>query len=261
MLTNKTALVTGASRGIGAAIAKSLAKEGAFVIINYNGSKERANAVAAEITADGGKAAVYGCNVSDYSACEKMAKDIMETYGHLDILVNNAGFGLFGNLWETDLQEELELLDVNIRALHILTKLFVKEFRRRNSGILLNVASSAGFLTGPLMASYYASKNYVVRLSLALAEELRRAGSSVSVSVLCPGPVDTNFNNRAGVSFHVQALDSKTVARYAIDGALHGKTILVPGLLMKLSLFGARLVPQKLLAAVTYHIQEQKQKP
>ena len=160
-----------------------------------------------------------------------------------------------------DLQEELELLDVNIRALHILTKLFVKEFRRRNSGILLNVASSAGFLTGPLMASYYASKNYVVRLSLALAEELRRAGSSVSVSVLCPGPVDTNFNNRAGVSFHVQALDSKTVARYAIDGALHGKTILVPGLLMKLSLFGARLVPQKLLAAVTYHIQEQKQKP
>ena len=91
MLTNKTALVTGASRGIGAAIAKSLAKEGAFVIINYNGSKERANAVAAEITADGGKAAVYGCNVSDYSACEKMAKDIMETYGHLDILVNNAG--------------------------------------------------------------------------------------------------------------------------------------------------------------------------
>lgn len=111
------------------------------------------------------------------------------------------------------------------------------------------------------MASYYASKNYVVRLSLALAEELRRAGSSVSVSVLCPGPVDTNFNNRAGVSFHVQALDSKTVARYAIDGALHGKTILVPGLLMKLSLFGARLVPQKLLAAVTYHIQEQKQKP
>ena len=91
MLTNKTALVTGASRGIGAAIAKSLAKEGAFVIINYNGSKERADAVAAEITADGGKAAVYGCNVSDYSACEKMAKDIMETYGHLDILVNNAG--------------------------------------------------------------------------------------------------------------------------------------------------------------------------
>ena len=115
----------------------------------------------------------------------------------VDLLVNNAGFGLFGNLWETDLQEELELLDVNIRALHILTKLFVKEFRRRNSGILLNVASSAGFLTGPLMASYYASKNYVVRLSLALAEELRRAGSSVSVSVLCPGPVDTNFNNRS----------------------------------------------------------------
>ena len=91
MLTNKTALVTGASRGIGAAIAKSLAKEGAFVIINYNGSKERADAVAAEILADGGKAAVYGCNVSDYSACEKMAKDIIENYGHLDILVNNAG--------------------------------------------------------------------------------------------------------------------------------------------------------------------------
>ena len=116
MLTNKTALVTGASRGIGAAIAKSIAKEGAFVIINYNGSKERADAVASEITADGGKAAVYGCNVSDYSACEKMAKDIMETYGHLDILVNNAGISHIGLLIDMTDNEWDRLLASNLSS-------------------------------------------------------------------------------------------------------------------------------------------------
>ena len=116
MLTNKTALVTGASRGIGAAIAKSLAKEGAFVIINYNGSKERANAVAAEITADGGKAAVYGCNVSDYSACEKMAKDIMETYGHLDILVNNAGITKDGLMMRMSEAQWDAVIAVNLKS-------------------------------------------------------------------------------------------------------------------------------------------------
>lgn len=102
-----------------------------------------------------------------------------------------------GEFDKTDIYDELDMLNVNIRAMHILTKLFLRDFKRRNYGIILNVASSAGFMTGPLMSSYYASKNYVLRLSMAIYEELRRSRSNVKISVFCPGPVDTNFNNRA----------------------------------------------------------------
>ncbi|MGN0590852.1 SDR family NAD(P)-dependent oxidoreductase [Ruminococcus sp.] len=176
----------------------------------------------------------------------------------VDLLVNNAGYGLFGPFDQIDLENELNMLNVNIRALHILTKLFLRDFKQRNRGRILNVASSAGFLTGPLLSSYYASKNYVVRLTLAIHEELRRANSKVTVSLLCPGPVDTNFNNRAGVQFSMPPASPERVARYGIDGALKGKLILIPELRVRLGVFGSRFVPHKLLSAITYEIQKKK---
>ena len=152
----------------------------------------------------------------------------------------------------------MDLLAVNVRALHILTKLFLKKFQAQKHGRILNVASSVGFLTGPLLSSYYASKNYVVRLSLAIAEELRRQHSPVTMSILCPGPVDTNFNARAGVSFSVPPMSSQQVAAYALEKTMEGKLLIVPGVGMKLALFGARFVPHTWLSAITYEVQKKK---
>ncbi len=176
----------------------------------------------------------------------------------IDLLVNNAGFGVFGAFSETSLEQELAMLDVNIRAVHILTKLFLRDFERQGRGHILNVASSAGFLSGPLMAAYYASKSYVIRLTLAIREELRQRSSPVTVSVLCPGPVDTDFGDRAGVRFSAKPADAAYVARYGIEQALSGRTIIVPTLTMKLALFGAKLCPELPLTAAAYHIQKRK---
>ena len=176
------------------------------------------------------------------------------------MLVNNAGYGIFGKFDETDLNDEIDMINVNITALHILTKLFLRDFKKRNSGKILNVASSAGFLTGPLLSSYYASKNYVVRLSLAVAEELRRDHSKVTITILCPGPVDTNFNNRAGVSFSMKPISAEYAAEYAVEKTLSGKLLAIPGLSVKAGVFASRFVPNRLLSSVVYHIQKSKEK-
>ena len=191
MLTNKTALVTGASRGIGAAIAKSLAKEGAFVIINYNGSKERANAVAAEITADGGKAAVYGCNVSDYSACEKMAKDIMETYGHLDILVNNAGITRDDLLMKMSEEAFDAVIATNLKGTFNTIRHFSRYLLKQRSGTIINLSSVSGILGNAGQANYAASKAGIIGLTKTMARELASRG--ITVNGIAPGFVDTEM--------------------------------------------------------------------
>ena len=178
----------------------------------------------------------------------------------IDMLINNAGYGIFGRFDETDIEDELNMLNVNITALHILTKLFLRDFKKKNRGIILNVASSAGFMTGPLLSSYYASKNYVVRLSLAIAQELKKTKSKVRISIFCPGPVDTNFNNRAGVVFSVKPISADFAAKYAIDNALSGRTVIIPTFKMKLGVLGAKLAPEKILSSVTYTIQKKKLK-
>ena len=127
----------------------------------------------------------------------------------LEIVINNAGFGVCGPFASTDLERDLEMIRLNVVAVHILTKLFLHDFRMRNRGYILNVASSAGFMAGPLMASYYATKNYVLRLTQAIREELRHEGSAVVVSALCPGPVKTEFNEVANVRFSVPSMDAK----------------------------------------------------
>ena len=178
---------------------------------------------------------------------------------NIDLLINNAGFGLFGDYEDVDLLKELEMIDVNVKAVHILTRMFLKDMDKRGSGRIINVASSAGLLKGgPLMSTYYATKSYVVSFSLAIYEELRRKNSNVKISVLCPGPVDTNFNNVAGVKFNIKSLTAEYVAKYAVKNFLKGKFNIVPGFMIKCAKFMSKITPDFIVAKICYHMQERK---
>ena len=152
------------------------------------------------------------------------------------------------------------MIDVNIKSVHILTRMFLKDMVKKNKGYILNVASSAGLLRGgPLMSTYYATKSYVTSFTLAISEELRRNKSNVKIGVLCPGPVKTNFNNVAGVKFNMSSLSSRYVARYAIDKFLReGKTIIIPGFKVRFGLFFSRFLSIKSLVRITYKFQRRK---
>ena len=172
--------------------------------------------------------------------------------------MNGAGFGLYGKFAETDLDRELEMIDVNIKAVHILTKLFLRDFMQKNEGRILNIASSAGFLPGPLLSTYYATKNYVVRLSEAIYEELREAGSPVTISCLCPGPVETEFNQVAGANSAAKGISCEQVAKQAVEQTLAGKLLIFPGKMVRLGAAASRLVPDKPLLRIVRSFQEKK---
>lgn len=246
------ALITGASSGIGRDMARYLSNLGYDLVIvarRENLLEELKNELKTNVE-------IEVVDVSQKENCE----GLYERHKDIDLLVNNAGFGVFGDFTETDLDKEISLIDTNIKAMHILTKLYVKNMKDRNSGKILNVASIAGFMTGPLMSAYYASKNYVVELSSAINKELKKDGSKVRISILCPGPVNTNFNNVAGVRFAVKALSSEYVAKYAIDKTLKGKEIIIPGVFIKI-LYGLnKLSPRAISTEVTYHSQKAKKK-
>lgn len=195
-------------------------------------------------------------DVSKQENCQKLFEENKD----IDILINNAGFGEFGAFDETDLNKELSMIDTNIKALHTLTKLYLTEMKKRNRGYILNVASIAGFMSGPLMATYYATKNYVVSLSKAIDKELKKDKSNVKISVLCPGPVNTNFDNVANVRFSLKGLSSEYVAKYAIDQMLKNKMVIIPGKMMKFIYLGNKLSPSCLSLEIAYHSQKRKQK-
>jgi len=150
------------------------------------------------------------------------------------------------------------MINTNIVAYHTLTKLYLQDMKEKNSGIILNVASIAGFMPGPLMATYYATKNYVVRLSEAIREELRKQHSNVQISILCPGPVNTNFNKVADVQFALKGLSSEYVAKYAIEKMLKGKFYIIPGLKIKLAKIGCKIAPTNFVAKISYKMQRKK---
>lgn len=246
------ALVTGASSGIGWEMALYLSQLG-FELIITGRNKNRLLELKKMMNT---KTSVVVLDLADDNAPQKLYDFCKDK--DIDLLVNNAGFGLFGEFDKISAERDEELIKVNVLALNTLTKLFLADFKERNSGHILNIASSAGFVPGPMMASYYASKSYVINLSLAVNEELRRAGSNVKISVLCPGPVDTNFNHRAGVNFSFKPADCRKVARYAVDRAMSGQLIIIPTLKMKAAIKLSRFVPESILSAVTYKIQERK---
>ena len=173
-------------------------------------------------------------------------------------MVNNAGFGDCGEFTQTDLQKELDMIDTNIRAYHILTKLYLQDMVAKNHGKILNVASIAGFMPGPLMATYYATKSYVVRLSEAIRQELYQARSKVQISILCPGPVDTHFNVTANVLFKIREANSQEIAEYAVKKLLKGKFYIVPKIEIKIAKFGAKILPDTCLSQINYNVQKRK---
>lgn len=249
------ALITGASSGIGRDIARVLAGMG-YGLVLVARSRDPLEALQRELSVP---CEIHVLDLSDIETCYRLYDTISP--GGLDILVNNAGFGHFGAFLETDLKIELNLIDLNIRAVHILTKLFLQDFAARDRGMIMNVASMAGFTAGPLMSSYYASKNYVLRLTQAIQEELRQSRRNVHVCALCPGPVKTGFNRRAGASDTADGLSSAAVARYAVRQMLRGRTVIIPGLGMKILRFLMRLVPDRLILAVAYSVQRLKGRP
>ena len=246
------ALVTGASSGIGKHIAYYLASQNIDLILVARSKKEM------EHIKKSVKVNVKILTL-DLLKEENVYKLYEETKSdNIDILINNAGFGLFGIFAETDLNRELEMIDLNIKAYHILTKLFLCDFIKKDAGYILNVCSSAGFMAGPRLSTYYATKNYITKLTMAINEELRQVGSNVSISALCPGPVNTNFNKVAHGEFSIKEADPTYVAKYAIDKMFKRKMIIVPTLRMKLTLFLTRFAPYRLQLLIAYHIQGKK---
>lgn len=246
------ALITGASSGLGREMARILAARGWDLVLCAR-REDRLRQLAAELPTN---CRVIAADLTDPTECRLLYEAARSE--DLQMVVNNAGFGLFGPFADIGLEDELRMIDLNIRALHILTKLAVQDFTARGSGYILNVASSAGFLPGPLMATYYASKNYVLRLTEAIREELRRTNSAVRICALCPGPVDTEFNQVAGVRFSLGGLTARRVAEQAIDGLLAGRAVIVPGVAMKAMTLARHFAPDSLLARVTYHFQHKK---
>lgn len=247
------ALITGASSGIGRDMARYLSKLNWDLIIVAR-REERLQSLKDELSNVKVKCIV--ADLSDENECKKLYEQTKDE--NIDMLINNAGFGLAGEFIKTDLDTELKMIETNIKSLHILTKLFVKDFVNRDSGIILNVASSASFMPGPLLSTYYATKNYVLRLTEAIYEELRQRKSKVSVSALCPGPVNTEFNEVADVKFAFDGLSSEYVSKLAIDKALRKKLIIVPGAMMKMCIFFKRFVSEKFLMRVIYKLQKKK---
>ena len=244
------ALITGASSGMGRDMARELNK------LNYNlvlvaRSTDKLEELKAEL---GGNIEIVSMDVSNIDNCKKL----FEEHKDIDILINNAGFGDCGDFTITDLDKEIQMINTNLVAYHVLTKLYLKEMKARNSGKILNVASIAGFMPGPLMATYYATKGYVVRLSEAIREELRRDKSDVQISIFCPGPVNTNFNNVADVQFAVKGISSEKAAKFAIKKFLKGKFYIIPEVSIKLTRFGSKILPTSFIAKIAYNIQKRK---
>lgn len=252
------ALVTGASSGIGKDIAKELAKRGYNLIIVAR-NKEALKEVQSNLKKE------YNINVDiramdliDRDGCRNLYKDIKKQYNFIDVVINNAGFGTCGEFTQTDLDKELGMIDTNISAVHILTKLFLKDMVNKDKGYIMNVSSIAGFMPGPLMATYYSTKAYVLRFTQSIQQELRMKKSNVKVSVLCPGPVKTNFQKVADVKFNITETKSSDVAKIAIRKMFKDKKVIFTQFHIRLTSIFSKILPARFMAFCCYFVQKRK---
>ena len=253
----ETALITGASGGLGEEFARLCAADGMNLVLVAR-SEEKLETLGKELQGKHGiRVTVLPHDLSLPDAIEQLTAELKNKNIEPDILINNAGFGAYGLFHETSYEQEKSLIAVNIAALTELTKILVPAMVKRGSGKILNIASTAAFQPGPLMAVYFASKAYVMNLSLALSEELR--GTGVTVSCLCPGPTKTGFETNANMGssrlFRLGSMDAVTVARIGYDEMKHGRPLVVAGLRNKIGAFATRLIPRLLAAKIARSVQ------
>jgi uncharacterized protein len=257
-----TALVTGASSGIGLELATLLAR-GRHDLVLVARSRDRLDAIARGLIEEfGARFTILDRDLARPETPAAIARGLEERGLAVDILVNDAGFGLYGPFAETPIDRELEMIQVNVTALTHLTKLLLPGMRARRRGRILNVASTAAFQPGPLMAVYYATKAYVLSFTEALANELD--GSGVTVTALCPGPTITEFQKQAGVATSrlfrsALVMNAPEVARAGYEGMLRGKRLVIPGAGNRMLVQALRLTPRRLVTAIARRVQETKQ--
>lgn len=246
------ALITGASSGIGYSIAKVLHDMGVdLVLVSRN--KEKLETLKKQF---GKKTKIIDMDLSSTYNCIELYE--LCKNDKIDILINNAGFGECGYFTETNLTKELNMIDLNIKTAQILTKMFLNDFIKHNRGYILNVASMAAFTPGPFMATYYATKTYILNLTKAIDEELQNINSKVYIGCLCPGPVKTNFSDVANVKFSIKEMNSDEVANYAINQMFKEKKIIIPSIKMKLFYSLNKICPNKIKAKVIFNLQKKK---
>ena len=252
------ALVTGASMGLGAEFARLLASEGYDLVLTAR-SADKLGAIKKEVEGlHGVRAHVLVHDLADPRAPLALYDEVRAAGLDVDVLVNNAGFGMYGLFYQSDLQNELDMIQVNITSLVNLTKLFVRDMVARKRGRILNVASTAGFQPGPLQSVYYASKAFVLSFTEAIANELH--GTGVTATALCPGPTPTEFQKRANVG-RVRGLrlmmrvSPDVVVRAGYHGMRKGKPVVVPGTLNNVIIFLLRLSPRRMVTAAVRRIQ------
>jgi short-subunit dehydrogenase len=258
----QTALVTGASGGIGLELARQFAG-GGYDLVLVARSAGPMEELAGELRQRHGVAArVLAKDLADPGSPEEVYRELAGAGVLVDVLINNAGFATYGPFAEIEIGRELEELQLNVVTLTHLTKKFLPGMIARRRGGVLNVASTAGFQPGPLMAVYYATKAYVISFSEALAEEMR--GTGVTVSALCPGPTATGFQKRGGLedsklfSGLLQVADAASVARAGYEGFRAGERIVIPGVINKIGVQSLRVSPRSLATRLVKRMQERR---
>lgn len=243
-----TVLITGATSGIGLELTKLFAKAN-YDLVLVARNKEELTTVSQMLQA---KYDVFikivAKDLSDKDTPNAIYDELQKDSIEIDMLINNAGFATHGEFVQIPEKQDLDLLAVNITSLTHLTKLFLPEMIKRKSGRILNLASTAAFYPGPLMATYYASKAYVLSFSEALAEEV--AGTGVTVTTLCPGPTRTNFEKRAGMTFNSPTMSPTEVAAIGYNGLMQGKRVVFAGKRNFLQSFGSRFVGRSFAAKI-----------
>lgn len=258
-MNRKTALITGASGGIGLALARLFARDGYNLVLTAR-SEDALRRLASELEkAHGIQAHVISADLTDPQAPAALYERTRQSGIHVDVLVNNAGFATYGPFADADPKSELDMLEVNVSALTHLTRLFLPAMIERRSGKVLNVASTAAFQPGPLMAVYCASKAYVLSFSEAIANELK--GTGVTVTALCPGATRTGFIARAEMEksnlFRKGVMDVETVARAGYDALMKGRSFTIPGLANRFLAWSVRFMPRSVVPSVARRVMEQ----
>lgn len=253
-------LITGASSGIGRDMAFEFADRGYDLILvarSFDRLKEVKNEIIKKY--DKCNVLIMKCDVSNVESVKNLYNDIQKEFGNIDVLVNNAGFGDCGKFYETDLEKDISMINTNILGLHVLTKLFLRDMVKVNKGYILNIASIAGFMPGPLMATYYSTKAYVVRLTRAIAKELKSVNSKVRIAAFCPGPVNTEFDKNANVTFSLKGQSSSDVAKIGVNGLFKSnKVVYFSSILIRIVACLAKIMPESFMANQAYRTQKRK---